>query len=67
MIQASYAYCPELALVILSLCSYINIKAMNIISSDPKIITKKLSVIPEQIILPSFLKYVFQLIKEADK
>ena len=40
---------------------------MNIISSDPKIITKKLSVIPEQIILPSFLKNVFQLKKEADK
>ena len=36
---------------------------MNIISSDTKI-TKKLSVISEEIILPSFLKYVHQLIKE---
>ena len=36
---------------------------MNIISSDTKN-NKKMSVIPEKIILPSFLKYVRQLIKE---
>ena len=37
---------------------------MNIISSDTKI-TKKMSVIPKEMILPSFLKYVCRLIKEA--
>ena len=30
------AYCPELPFEIISLCSYLNIKTMNIISSDTK-------------------------------
>ena len=38
---------------------------MNIISPDIKI--KKLSVIPEQMILPSFLESIRQLIKEQIK
>ena len=37
---------------------------MNNISCDTKII-KKLFVIPKEIFLPSFLKYVRQLIKEV--
>ena len=36
---------------------------MNIISSDTKI-TKKISVCPKEMILPSFLKNVRQLIEE---
>ena len=51
------AYCPELPFEIISPCSYLNIETMNIISSDTKI-TSKLSVIPERMILPSFLKFV---------
>ena len=54
------AYCPELPFGILSPISYRNIKTMNI-SSDTKIAKKLLFQI-----LPSFLKYVCQLIKEAD-
>ena len=57
------AYCPELLSGILSPCSYVNIKAMNIISSDTKI-TKKSVFYSRKMILPSFLKYVCQLIKE---
>ena len=53
----------ELPFGILPTCSYLNIETMNIISSDTKT-PKKLSVIPEEMILPSFLKYVWQLIKE---
>ena len=39
---------------------------MNVTSSDTKI-TKKLSVIPEEVILPSFSKYIRLLIKEAEE
>ena len=39
---------------------------MNIISPDTKM-AKKLSFIPEEMILPRFLKYVCQLIKEAEE
>ena len=46
--------CPELPFGIISPCSYLNIKTMNIISSDINI-TEKLSVIPEEMILLSFL------------
>ena len=50
-------HCPELPFEILPTRSYLNIETMNIISSDTKT-PKKLSVIPEEMILPSFLKYV---------
>ena len=56
-------HCAELPFGILPTCSYLNVETMNIISSDTKT-PKKLSVIPEEMILPSFLKYVWQLIKE---
>ena len=49
------AYCPELTFGIISPYIYLDIGKMNIISSDTKIINK-LSVIPEEITLPSFLK-----------
>ena len=52
--------------IILSPFSFLNIEAMSVVSSDTKV-TKKLSVIPEEMILPRFLKYVRQLIKEAEE
>ena len=39
---------------------------MSIISSDTKI-TKRFSFIPEEMISPSFLKYICQLIKETEE
>ena len=42
---------------------FVNIQTMKIISSYTKI-TKKLSTIPKEMILQSFLKYFSQLIKE---
>ena len=57
------AYYPELPSEITPPCSYLNNRTMNIISSDTKI-TKKLYVIPEEMILPGSLKYACQLIKE---
>ena len=43
------AYFPELPFGIISHCTYLSIRAMSIISSDTKI-TKKFSLIPEEMI-----------------
>ena len=61
------AYCPELPFGILSPCLVvILILKQGIFFSDRKI-TEKLSVIQEEMILPSFLKYVCQLMEEYIK
>ena len=56
------AYSNDIPFGILSPSSYLHIETMNIIYSN--ITITKLSVIPKEMILPSFLKYVCQLIKE---
>ena len=53
--------CPELPFGILSPCFAV-ILILNIIFPDTNI-TEKLSVIPEEMILPSFLKYVCQFVE----
>ena len=61
LIQTCTANCPELPFGILSPCFAV-ILILNIIFPDTNI-TEKLSVIPEEMILPSFLKYIRQLVE----
>ena len=51
---------------ILSPFSYLKSETISIISFGTNV-TKHLSVIPEELTLPSFLKHVCQLLKEAEE
>ena len=67
------AYCDELLFRVLSPYRYLNTETMNIISSETEINinecivnwTNELSIIPKEILLPPFLRYVSLLTKQA--